>query len=305
MTYSVIARDPVTGRIGIAVQSHWFAVGRIVPWARAGVGGVAIQANGDPRLGPKSLELMSGGRTATEAIASLMVNDPRQGVTQIAMVDAAGNVGAHTGAGCFPEAGHISGEDWSVQANLMARPTVPEAMARAYDEAHPRMQFVDRLLAALQAAENEGGDLRGRQSAAILIVESGDAPRVDGCGDVVVNVRVDDHADPLGEIERLAKLALAYRENELGLALSESDFPGALEHWERAAELAPENAELAFWRAVGLAEASRLDEARLAFQIASADSDVWSVVLGRLERMGFAANGRGFSRFAAMMAADG
>lgn len=293
MTYSIIARDGQTGQIGIAVQSHWFAVGRIVPWARAGVGGVAIQANGDPSYGTRGLDLMGQGHTAAQAVASLTGSDAREEVTQVAMVDAAGGVGNHTGARCFAEAGHIAGEGWSVQANLMARRTVPEAMASAYTAADASLAFVDRLLAALHAAEAQGGDLRGRQSACVLIVEGSSEARLPALCDVVVDVRVDDDPEPLPELSRLVKLALAYRENEIGLALSETDFGLALSHWERAAELAPGKEELVFWRAIALAEAGRLNEARLTLAPAVRESEAWRVLLRRMTNSGLLKVGRG------------
>ena len=175
-TYSIVALDPETGELGVAVQSHWFSVGALVPWARAGVGAVATQSLVEPGYGPLGLELMAAGKTASQALDALKVADAHPEIRQVAMVDAEGNVAAHTGDNCIPEAGHRTGENYSVQANLMANDTVPDAMARAFESAEG--DLAARLLAALQAAEAAGGDIRGKQSAAILVV-SGEPTGID------------------------------------------------------------------------------------------------------------------------------
>lgn len=167
-TYSIVARDPATGELGVAVQSHWFGVGAIVPFAEAGVGAVATQSFVDPSYGPLGLELVRAGRTAPEALAGLLEADPHPDVRQVAMIDAAGNVAAHTGENAIIAAGHHTGENYSVQANLMGSETVWPAMVTAFEAA--RGDLAERMLAALEAAQAEGGDIRGRQSAALVVV---------------------------------------------------------------------------------------------------------------------------------------
>ncbi len=211
-TYSIVARDPDTGQLGVAVQSHYFSVGSVVTWAEAGVGAVATQSLSDPAYGKLGLDLMRAGKSAPDTLAGLVASDSMQAVRQVAMVDALGRVAAHTGSTAIPEAGHIVGDGFSVQANMMLKNSVWPAMAEAYRTA--KGALVDRLLAALDAAEAEGGDIRGRQSAAILIVEvkSTGRPWVD----TTFDLRVDDAPEPLVEIRRLVGVRRAYIHMRLG-----------------------------------------------------------------------------------------
>ncbi|MBA4160076.1 MAG: DUF1028 domain-containing protein, partial [Gemmatimonadetes bacterium] len=197
-TYSIVARDSATGQLGVAVQSHWFSVGPLVPWAEAGVGAVATQSFVDPRYGPLGLDLMRLGRSAPEALHALVSTDSDSTVRQVAMIDAQGRVAAFTGRRAVPAAGHYTGAQYSVQANLMEKPTVWPAMARAYENAQG--DLAERLLQALEAAEREGGDIRGKQSAAILIVGPESTGRA--WADRIVDLRVEDHPDPLVELRR-------------------------------------------------------------------------------------------------------
>lgn len=199
MTYSIAARDPRTGELGAAVQSHWFAAGELVPWAEAGVGAVATQALVGVGYGPLGLDLMRGGKRAPQALRALLAADEGEMHRQVAMVDPAGEVAAHTGSRCLREAGHRTGDGYSVQANMMLRDTVWDAMAEAFEKSTGPLTY--RLLAALDAAEAEGGDVRGRQAAGILVVK--DAPSGRPWEDVVVHLRVDDHPAPLEELRRL------------------------------------------------------------------------------------------------------
>ncbi|MCP4654108.1 MAG: DUF1028 domain-containing protein, partial [bacterium] len=201
-TYSIVARDPATGELGVAVQSHWFSVGTVVTWAEAGVGAVATQSFSEISYGPLGLELMKAGKTASEALAALTSVDPHANVRQVAMVDDDGNVAAHTGSACIAEAGHHLGDQYSTQANLMEKNTVWDAMAKAY-ETSPG-DLTDRLMAALEAAQAEGGDIRGMQSAAILVVPgtSAGAP----WRERIVDLRVEDHPRPLEELKRLIRV---------------------------------------------------------------------------------------------------
>ncbi|HXG18177.1 MAG TPA: DUF1028 domain-containing protein [Methylomirabilota bacterium] len=207
MTYSIIARDPMTGEIGVAVQSRYFSVGTVVPWAEAGVGAVATQSFVDPSYGPLGLELMRRGHSAPEALRFLVAADPGAAYRQVAMIDATGRVAVHTGEQCLEEAGHAIGEQVAAQANLMARNTVWRAMLDAFVRAED--DLATRLLAALDAAEAEGGDRRGKQSAAMLIVRARSTGKL--WVDRVVDVRVEDHVDPVNELRRLVEIHRDYR----------------------------------------------------------------------------------------------
>src|SRR3954468_18445124 len=189
-TYSIVARDPESGEMGVAVQSHWFSVGAVVSWARAGVGAVATQSLAEPAYGPRALALLDEGVGATEALRRLTAEDPCADVRQVAIVDAAGEVAVHTGGRCVAFAGDRTGAQFSVQANMMAAAEVWAAMARAYEASEAPL--ARRLLAALNAAEGAGGDARGRQSAALLVVPADGDPWRRGAA-----VRVDDHPEPL------------------------------------------------------------------------------------------------------------
>ncbi len=284
MTYSLVARDPDTGLLGVAVHSHWFSVGSIVSWAEPGVGAVATQSFAEPSYGPLGLGLMQAGRTAAEAVSALVSIDPEPGGRQVAMVDAAGVAAVHTGANCLPEAGHRTGEGYSAQANMMAAPTVPEAMAEAYERS-AGAPLEQRLLAALEAAEGEGGDIRGRQSAAMIVV----AAQADGrpWAGRLFDLRVEDHPDPVGELRRLVGLAGAYARMNRGDELaSAGDLSGALEEYTAAHEAAPDNLEMAFWRGVMLANAGRVEEGRTYVEQARAAHSGWAELLRRLSSSG-------------------
>ena len=283
MTYSMVARDPATGQLGVAVQSHYFSVGSIVAWAEPGVGAVATQSFAEPAYGPRGLALIRAGRSAAGALGELIDADPGEAVRQVAIVDAAGRVAVHTGRRCIPEAGHRVGQQVSAQANMMRRDTVWHAMIEAYEAAEGDLAL--RLLAALDAAEAEGGDVRGRQSAAIVVVDGrrSDEP----WRHRPVDLRVDDHPDPLPELRRLLELRRAYdrveRAEELALA---GDLPGALAEYEQASEDVPDNTEFLFWRGVTLAGVGRVDEARDFLARAYAANDGWAELLRRLVDVG-------------------
>jgi uncharacterized Ntn-hydrolase superfamily protein len=252
-TYSIVARDPATGEVGVAVQSHWFSVGPIVPWALPGVGAVATQANAEISYGPRGLELMARGLDAGAALDQLLAEDSEAATRQVAMVDARGGVAAHTGPSCIPYAGDVTGDGVTCQANIMASESVWPAMLETYETNDGPLR--DRLLAALDAAEAEGGDIRGRQSAAILIV-----PPEGERWDTVLELRVEDHPDPLPELRRLVGLADAYalasRADELA---GQGDHDGAAEAFQQASQLAPDNHELLFWGGLGAAHSGQLD----------------------------------------------
>ena len=257
-TYSIVAYDEETGQIGVAVQSHWFAVGQLVPWAKAGVGAVVTQSFVRVEYGPDGLTLMEEGVSAEDALARLLADDPQQAVRQVAMIDVKGSVAAHTGERCIDMAGHQVGKNFSVQANLMEKKSVWPAMAEAFENSNGNL--ADRMLAALESAEAEGGDIRGRQSATMLIV-SGKPTGIDW-QDIVLDLRVDDSPEPLVELRRLLRIHRAYEHaNQGDYFMEENLINEALEEYRLAAEFYPENVELPYWSAVALAGIGRTEEA--------------------------------------------
>jgi len=282
-TYSIVARDAATGELGVAVQSHWFSVGTVVSWAEAGVGAVATQSLAEITYGPLGLDLMRAGKTAQQALAALLAADPQASVRQVAMVDAQGNVAVHTGADCIAEAGHVTGSGFSVQANLMENDTVWNAMATAY--ANSKGDLPERLLVALEAAQAEGGDIRGRQSAALLIVsaESSGRPYIDR----VMDLRIEDHATPVKELRRLVEVHRAYdymNEGDAHMALD--DLPAALEAYGKAAEILPDNPEVKFWAAITMMSAGNEADAATLFKEVFAIDEKWREVVRRLPASG-------------------
>jgi uncharacterized Ntn-hydrolase superfamily protein len=257
-TYSIVARDSVTGAIGVAVQSHWFSVGSRVSWAEAGVGAVATQSLTEITYGPLGLALMRAGKTAPQALEALLAADPQRDVRQVAMVDARGNVAVHTGSKCIAQAGHRRGAQFCVQANLMEKNTVWDAMARAYEAS--RGDLAERLVAALEAAQGEGGDIRGKQSAAILIVPAASTGRP--WADRALDLRVEDHAEPVKEIRRLVAVHRAYEQMDEGdERLAVNDMAGAMEAYGSAAKLLPDNPEVKYWAAIAMMTAGKEKEA--------------------------------------------
>jgi len=286
-TYSIVALDQETGQLGVAVQSHWFSVGTVVPWAKAGVGAVATQSIAEPSYGPKGLALMEQGIPAAEALQSLLAKDPGENARQVAMVDARGNVGVHTGSRCISYASHRTGKSYSVQANIMAKPTVPAAMVQAFESTTG--DLAERMLAALDAAEAEGGDLRGRQSAAMLVV-SGE-PTGDPWKDRIVDLEVADHKDPLGELRRLLRISRAYRHAQKGDEyMEQNEMKMALQEYSAAAKFYPENPELPFWTAVTLAQTGELQKALPIFNDVFSRNKNLRELIPRIVRAGFLTN---------------
>ncbi len=281
-TYSIVARDAETGEMGVAVQSHYFSVGSVVPWAEAGVGAVATQSNVDPAYGPLGLTLMRAGKSADQALSALLTGDSDNSGRQVAMIDMKGRVAAYTGEGSIPEAGHKTGEQYSVQANLMAQSTVPEAMANAFETAQG--DLVERLLRALEAAEVEGGDIRGKQSAALLVVRA--EPTGKAWLDRLFDLRVEDHANPLRELRRLVDLKRAYISvNEAITLLNNAEFEQAGQAIEQATTLVPDeatNGEIVFWLGVNMIDPEHEQQASAYLRRAYLQDKSWAEVLSRL-----------------------
>jgi uncharacterized Ntn-hydrolase superfamily protein len=278
-TYSIVARDPEGGAIGVAVQSHWFSVGSVVSWGRAGVGAVATQSIAEPAYGPRLLAALEAGERPQAALDRLTGEDDAARFRQVAVVDSSGEVAVHTGDGCIEFAGHVSGDGFSVQANMMSSPDVWPAMAKAYSAA--RGSLARRLLAALEAGEAAGGDVRGRQSAALLVVPAD--------GDwwlAEAELRVEDHPEPLAELSRLLDLHDAY-----ALASEGDDLTGqgrgdeAADRYRRAAELAPDNEELQFWGGLSLMQSGELEEGMARVRRVMEANDGWRQLLLRLDEV--------------------
>ena len=282
-TYSIVARDSTTGEIGVAVQSHWFSVGAHVVWAEAGVGAVATQSFTEVSYGPLGLELMKAGKTAQQALDALIAADPQEAVRQVAMVDAKGHVAVHTGSRCIEAAGDHAGAQFSTEANLMEKNTVWDAMARAYETA--KGDLAERLLQALEAAQKEGGDIRGKQSAAILIVPAQSTGRP--WADRVMDLRVEDNAEPVKELRRLVSLHRAYDKMDEGdAAMSENKMDDALAAYGDAARQLPGNPEVKYWAAVTLMTAGHEKEAMAYFKEVFAKNPKWKEVTRRLPAAG-------------------
>jgi uncharacterized Ntn-hydrolase superfamily protein len=279
MTYSIVARDPQNGELGVAVQSHYFSVGPVVPWVEAGVGAVATQAFVDISYGPHGLDMMRDGKTATQALRDLLAADPQSARRQVAMVDARGNVAAHTGEECIACAGHRTGAGLSVQANMMERDSVPDAMLAAFEATSG--DLAERLLSALDAAEREGGDIRGKQSAAIVIAAGA------RCDELwqgrLLELRVEDHSEPLVELRRLVQLNRAYGlEDAAERAAAAGDAQAAASGMAKALQLAPDNDEIAFWAAMGAATAGQIPLARQLLAQAVAVNPRWKELVRRV-----------------------
>ncbi len=282
-TFSIVARDPVTGEIGVAVQSHWFSVGSVVPWAEAGVGAVATQSFVDPTYGKLGLDLMRAGRSAPDALRALLAGDEGRDVRQVAMIDAQGRVDAWTGAKDIQAAGHIVGENFSVQANLMLNDKVWPAMARAFQET--KGDLAERMLAALDAGQETGGDIRGRQSAALIVVSG--KPTGRAWLDRIFDLRVDDSTQPLKELRRLVTLQRAYNHMNAGdLAVEKKDNEGALREYGAAESLVPDNAEMIYWHAVALVNMNRVEESLPLFRKVFAMDKNWITLTPRLAKAG-------------------
>jgi uncharacterized Ntn-hydrolase superfamily protein len=279
MTYSIVARDKDTGELGVAVQSHYFQVGPAVPWAIAGIGAVATQSMVNISFGPLGLEFLRNGYAAEQALKALLAGDKEPQFRQVAIVDANGNVATHTGEKCIPAAGHKTGDGFSVQANLMEKDTVWDAMAAAYTSTDAPL--AERMLAALDAAEAEGGDIRGKQSAAMLVVTG--KPTGRSWEDRVIDLRVEDAPEPLAELRRLLRIKRAYQADETADHLDAAgDVKLSAEKREEGVALAPDMEELAFWAGLQIAMAGDIDRGCTLIARAVAKDQRWIETMHRL-----------------------
>jgi len=281
-TYSIIARDPETGQFGVAVQSHAFAAGAIVPWAEAGVGAVATQAHCEISYGPLGLDLMRAGKTAPQALAALLAADDKREVRQVAMIDRQGNVAVHTGTRCIASAGHIMGENFSAQGNMLANDTVWGKMADAFKSA--KADLTERLMEALEAGQDAGGDVRGMQAGGIVVVPGPNDPLERRS---VTNIRVDDHDNPLVELRRV--LTVSRGDEWLGmaeLALRNHDLKLAKEFYAKLRGLVVGSREVQFWYATTLVEAGYVEEALPIFAEVFTIEPLWHDMIDRLVAVG-------------------
>ncbi len=282
-TFSIVARDPETGEMGVAVQSHWFSVGSIVSWAEAGVGAIATQSLVNVSFGPNGLELLKQGMTAQQVLDKLVSEDDGRDFRQLAIVDAKGNVASYTGSKCIPEAGNIKGDNFSVQANLMLNNKIWPAMDKAFRES--KGPLAERMIASLEAAQNAGGDIRGKQSAAILIVRGKSTGKV--WEDRLIDLRVEDSPEPIAELKRLLKVHRAYDHMNNGdLAIEKNDMKLAMQEYSAAEEMFPDNLEMKFWHAVTLASNGKVDESLPLFKDIFMKDENWKTLTPRLVPIG-------------------
>ncbi|MEW5925500.1 MAG: DUF1028 domain-containing protein [Candidatus Zixiibacteriota bacterium] len=277
-TFSIVCYDPATGQFGAAVQSHWFKVADVI-WLEAGVGAVATQSLTEFSYGPLGLAMMRNGKSAQQALEGLLVSDPDNAVRQVAMIDRNGIVATHTGGKCIAEAGHQTGKNYSVQANLMRHATVWPAMAKAFESTEG--DLADKMMAALEAAQNEGGDIRGKQSAA-LVVASGTYTGMPW-KDRLIDIRVDDSPEPLKELRRLLNISRAYEHMDKGdLYITDGNFAKAKEEYMKASEMASGNPEVLFWYAATLVSAGEVDSSLPIFKQVFQIDESWRELVPRL-----------------------
>ncbi|MGD8428487.1 MAG: DUF1028 domain-containing protein [Balneolaceae bacterium] len=282
-TFSIVARDSITGDIGVAVQSHWFSVGTSVTWARAGVGAVATQSLTNVSFGPRALDMLEKGITPQEALDSLIAGDDGRAYRQVAIIDSKGRVATYTGEKCIAEAGHITGKQYSVQANMMLTDQVWPSMSEAYENADGPL--AERMVAALQAAQKAGGDIRGQQSAAILVVRGKATGKK--WEDEKINLRVEDNDHAVDEISRLLKVQRAYQHMNAGdQAIEANDVDKALKEYGEAREMFPNNLEMTYWTAVSMANAGRLQQSLPLFKEVFNKNDHWVTLTKRITKNG-------------------
>ena len=283
-TFSIVARDTITGEMAVGVQSHWFSVGTIVSWGRSGIGVVATQSFVNPAYGPDGLDLMNQGRSAEEALQMMVEADRGREYRQVAFLDDNGIVSAYTGKSCIASASHAIGDNYSVQANMMLNEDVVPAMSKAYMD-HSNLPLAERVLTVLQAAQAAGGDIRGKQSAVLLVV--GPEIEEDVWKDRKIDLRVDDHQDPLEELDRLLRVHRAYEHMNRGdLAVEHQDMETALQEYGAAEKMFPQNLEMKYWKAVALANNGRMDEALPIFEYVFDRDSNWKELTGRLPASG-------------------
>ncbi len=282
-TFSIVARDPETGEMGVAVQSHWFSVGSLVAWGEAGVGVVATQSFVNPSFGQRGLELLKTGMTAQEVVDLLISKDEGRDVRQLAIVDAKGNSASYTGSKCIEAAGNIVGDGYSVQANMMLNNTVWGAMSKAFENS--KGPLAERLITTLEAAQNAGGDIRGQQSACLLVVRGNATGNL--WEDRLIDLRVEDNPQPITELKRLLNVYRAYEHMNKGdLAVEKNDMKLAMDEYNAAMKMFPENLEMKYWTAVTLANTGEIEKALPMFKEIFSKDKNWKELTKRLPAVG-------------------
>lgn len=283
-TYSIVAKDANTGEMAVGVQSHWFSVGTLVSWGKSGVGVVATQSFVNPSYGPNGIELMENGVSAEEALKNLTDKDEGRDFRQAAMLDVNGSVNAFTGEKCIESAGHFVGENFSVQANMMLNDKVIPAMKKAFQD-NSNLPLAERIIKVFEAAESVGGDIRGKQSAALIVVGAEKTSNV--WEDKKIDLRVDDSSNPIKEIKRLLKVHRAYDHMNKGdLAIEENDMDKALSEYGKAQVLFPENHEMSFWKAIALLNNGKKEAARPILKKVFKENPNWKKLIYRLPKSG-------------------
>ncbi len=282
-TFSIVARDPINGQLGVAVQTHWFAVGALCPWAEAGVGAIATQSIVEMDYGPLGLAALRSGKKPHQVLEELLAEDKERELRQVAILGADGQIAVHTGARCIQAAGHQTGAGFSVQANMMLNDSVWPAMASAFEASIGSL--AERMLTALKAGQAAGGDIRGMQSAAMLVVDGKKSNKP--WKNILVNLRVDDAEDPINELERLLHIQQAYDlMNEGDNLLAVNKIKAAKEKYHRAARLSPDIDEIRFWQAVTMVESGSLSEALPIFKEVFNQNPIWIDLVRRLPAAG-------------------
>jgi len=282
-TFSIVARDPETGEMGVAVQSHWFSVGSLVAWGEAGVGVVATQSFVNPSFGQRGLELLKKGMTAQEVVDLLISKDEGRDVRQLAIVDSKGNSASYTGSKCIEAAGNIVGDGYSVQANMMLNNTVWGAMSKAFENS--KGPLAERLITTLEAAQNAGGDIRGQQSACLLVVRGNATGNL--WEDRLIDLRVEDNPQPVTELKRLLNVYRAYEHMNKGdLAVEKNDMKLAMDEYNAAMKMFPENLEMKYWTAVTLANTGKIEKALPMFKEIFSKDKNWKELTKRLPAVG-------------------
>jgi len=283
-TFSIVGMDEKTGDVGVAVQSHWFSVGSIVSWAEAGVGAVATQSLVNASFGPRGLDLLKQGKSPKEALKILLDSDEGREFRQVAIIDVLGRVAAHTGSDCIADAGQMVGKNYSVQANMMLNDKVWPAMSKAFEQ-NENLPLAERMMATMQAAQNAGGDIRGQQSAVILVVKGKSTGKV--WEDRKIDLRVEDHPEAVAEMARVLKVFRAYEHMNNGdLAIEHQEMDKALEEYGAAQNMFPDNLEMKYWTAVSLANIKKIDQALLLFEEVFSKDKNWKTLTPRIVKNG-------------------
>lgn len=283
-TFSIVAMDEKTGDVGVAVQSHWFSVGSIVSWAEAGVGAVATQSLVNASFGPRGLELLKQGKSPKEALKILLDSDAGREFRQVAIIDVQGRVATHTGTACIADAGQVVGKNYSVQANMMLNKKVWPAMSKAFEK-NEDLPLAERMMATMEAAQRVGGDIRGQQSAAILVVKGKSTDKV--WEDRKIDLRVEDHPKAVAEMARVLKVFRAYEHMNNGdLAIEHQEMDKALQEYGAAQDMFPDNLEMKYWTAVSLANINKLDQALPLFKEVFSKDTNWKTLTSRIVKNG-------------------